>query len=189
MAPFSRSALVGHLPAIGPVFAFVKYDGTRLSITGVEGPKADGNCRGGCGQISLSTEVQAAPGVDLPRLRRAWEEWHLNDMRAGSPAQQAHLKAHPITDRLNYYDAACASLAAAGLNPDPGHLIDGKPYRYGSRWLAEPVPEDVLQFLAALPDNTADLQTILDDCPKPPKRRSTLADECHDLADRINNED
>lgn len=157
MSPFSRSTLVGHLLATGPVFVFVKYDGARLSITGVEGPKANGNCRGSCGQLGTFAKVQAAPGVDLARLRRAWDEWHLNDMRAGSPAQCAHLKAHPITDRLNYYDAACASLAAAGLNPDPGHLIDGKPYRYGSRWLSEPVPEGVLQFLASLPDNSADV--------------------------------
>ena len=160
MSPFSRSTLVGRLLGIGPVFVFVKYDGTRLSVTHVEGPESNGRSRGPCGYVGTHCEwegMEPAPGVDVARLLQAAEAWHLNDMRAGSPAQRAHLKAHPITDRLNYYDAACASLAAAGLNPDPGHLIDGKPYRYRSRWLFEPVPEDVLQFLAALPDNSADV--------------------------------
>lgn len=35
----------------GRVYCKIKYDGKSLSISGVEGPKANGNCRGSCGQI------------------------------------------------------------------------------------------------------------------------------------------
>lgn len=48
--------------------------------------------------------------------------------------------------------AACDALAAAGLNPDPGYMHNGAPYRYGSAWLCVGAPQDVLDFLQSLPD-------------------------------------
>lgn len=142
----------------GDVFCRIKTTVLdNLSITGVIGPTRDGNCKGSCGQIIMSDwGIRTyAPGW-TPELeakfREVWEAWHLNDMNAGSPAQRAYLKANPITDRLNYYAKACEALEAAGLNPDPNYLHNGKPYKYGSAWLKERVPEEVLQFLASLPD-------------------------------------
>ncbi len=44
------------------------------------------------------------------------------------------------------------ALAAAGLNPDPFYLRDGQPYKYGSAWLRQEVPEHVRQWLKSLPD-------------------------------------
>lgn len=79
-----------------PVFAKVEYsaDG-RLSISGVVGPRSNGNCAGSCGQIIMSfkeydkrgsmtlDELRLAPGWTRAKLRRffdVWDRWHLNDM-------------------------------------------------------------------------------------------------------------
>lgn len=136
-----------------PVYVTIKYSNGRLSITGVEGPYSDGNCYGSCGQITLNAG-DAAYGwtpEDVNRLRQIWRRWHLNGMRAGSPAQERWLRdnghrfpGYPVS----HYDWACQELAKVGLHPDPSHCD----YKYGSRWLFEDVPEDVLAWLYSLPE-------------------------------------
>jgi len=86
------------------------------------------------------------------RVLALWREWHLNDMNAGSPAQEAWLKANPVTAAYpeSHYDKASAALASAGLNPDPDYLHNGKPYRYGSAWLKRDIPADVVAEIEAL---------------------------------------
>ena len=130
----------------------------NLSITGVEGPTKDGDAYGGCGQvINWPWNItRFAPGWDaelVARFRAVWERWHLNDLRAGSPAQMEYLRANPVTADCpeSYYEKACEALTAAGLQPDKGHLHNGKPYRYGSAWLREQLPRDVMEFLNSLP--------------------------------------
>lgn len=145
--------------AYGNVFCKIEYKAGRLSITGVEGPKRNGDAIGGCGQIIMREWgiKTYAPGWTAQleaEFRTVWDKWHLNGMQAGSPAQTAYLDANPITVKYpeSHYDRVCASLAAAGLNPDPNYIHNGKPYEYGSAWLSVDVPADVLEFLHALPD-------------------------------------
>lgn len=138
---------VGHGPR-GNVFCSIKFENDRLSITGVEGPRRRGDCRGGCGQIIMDEwEIEEyAPGFDAEveaEFRRVWKRWHLNDMRAGTPAQEEWLRRNPV-DRLNHYENACKALEQAGLNPDNG-------YRYGTKWLFEKVPDEVIAWLEGLP--------------------------------------
>ena len=143
----------------GRVFVEVQYrtDG-RLSITGVVGPRSNGDARGSCGQIVDSVRDVPhlaegwTPGM-ITRLVEVWERWHLNDMQAGSPRQRAWLEANPIsvTYPESHYVVACERLAAADLNPDTEH----GDYAYGSAWLREEVPEDVIEFLAGLPTSDA----------------------------------
>lgn len=158
----------------------------ELSITGVEGPKRNGDCVGSCGQITVSSKRLAydhffyAAGWDgtmLLKLADIWDRWHLNGMRAGSPRQQAWLRDHPVTAVYpeSYYDKAKAALREAGLEPDTeffhptrsrdrviasGVGADSRinrypvfdvPYSYGSAWIYEAVPADVLQWLYDLP--------------------------------------
>lgn len=80
------------------------------------------------------------------RMLAIWREWHLNDMKAGSPAQEAFLKANPVkrTYQDTHYDTAITSLRAAGLQPDETYLYDGKPYSYGSAWLHVNLPADIV---------------------------------------------
>lgn len=149
------------------VYCKIKYREGKLSITGVEGPLPSGDALGSCGQIVMGLEpcafVDFAPGWDEVRVAEfleIWDKWHLNDMRAGSPAQMRYLEEHPIEVKYpeNHYDKACEVLAAAGLHPDPGYQIPRKegeapePYRYGSAWLRVDVLEPVLEWLNALPD-------------------------------------
>lgn len=138
----------------GVVFVTIKLTDGRLSITGVEGPKSNGDCTGSCGQCREAiTGIKFKPAwdVDCARLYEVWNEWHLNELTAGSPAQTAFLKANPIEGHLDHYNSACAALTLAGLNPDAGYIHKGEPYRYGTAWLRRTVPEEVLEFLHALP--------------------------------------
>jgi hypothetical protein len=137
----------------------LSHDG-RLSISGVEGPLPSGNARGSCGQIIMhewdfkSYSKGWSPSL-VRKFRAVWDEYHLNDMKAGSPAQEAFLKANPVTYTYpeSHYEKACEALAAAGLNPDPNYLHEGKPYKYGSAWLRAEVPNEVISFLAGLPNS------------------------------------
>lgn len=70
------------------VNAFVKieYTNGRLSISGVVGPKKNGDCYGSAGQC-VDAIREGTPNADwtkemLEKLCNIWDEWHLNDMRA-----------------------------------------------------------------------------------------------------------
>ena len=138
------------------VFCKIEIKDGKLSICGVEGPKANGNCFGSCGQIDMHRPniVSPAPGWDQDTISHffaVWHRWHLNDMRAGSPDQERWLRENPIPEAecaypKSHYDVACVKLAAAGLNPDK----DG--YMYGHGWNTEELPEDVIEFLSNLPE-------------------------------------
>lgn len=134
------------------VFCKVDYNGTRLSISGVVGPLANGNAWGGAGQIDMEfahrnpddndaryTALYSTDDFVFSVLWNAemwldfldvWKRWHLNDMRAECEHQRAL--------RWTYK-------THAGRNcPECGYGI-------GTKWLHEDVPESVLDFLRALP--------------------------------------
>lgn len=94
------------------------------------------------------------------RMVEIWKAYHLNDMKAGSPAQEAYLKEHKADweaykksddykqhgERApEYFSWAKRELEAAGLQPDPNHEHNGKPYSYGSTWLKEELPKEIVQ--------------------------------------------
>lgn len=139
----------------GNVYCKIKFRDGKLSISGVEGPLKSGNARGSCGQINMSMKPRQfnsfADGWDkkvLAKFLEYWDDWHLNDMKAGTPAQEAYLKAHKDEFPgypVNRYNWACETLGAVGLHPDNG-------YKYGSAWLKQEVPESVISFMQSLPD-------------------------------------
>lgn len=136
------------------IYCKIEYKDGKLSITGVEGPTSGGNALGSCGQIVMHEWDVAtyAPGWNKEleeKFRTVWERWHLNNMRAGTPAQSAHLR--NIKDRYpgypkSHYEWALEELGKVGLNSDNG-------YKYGSAWLKEEVPQSVIDFLWSLPDS------------------------------------
>lgn len=144
-----------------PLFCTIEYDDGRLSISGVEGPKDNGDCFGSSGQIVFHQWdfAEYDDGFDaetVKRFREIWEQWHLNDMQAGSPDQTKYLDSLGNDFRGKGFDShyswACEVLADAGLQPDPNFLHNDKPYSYGSAWLRTEVPNDVLEWLQSLPE-------------------------------------
>lgn len=156
MTDFSKVIRIGRTRDSGNLFCKIVHNTGRLSITGVEGPKGNGDCRGGCGQIVMHDWdlIEYAPGWDadlVARFRDAWDRWHLNDMQAGNPAQMEHLRQLAAEGRdwrkdgaKDHYTWAHTVLDAAGLNPDGD--------RYGYKWHRVDVPADALAFLQSLPD-------------------------------------
>lgn len=142
----------GTVPGVGDLYVRASWDGHRLSMVGVAGPKHNGNARGSSGQcqdelgeVTIWSEGwDAAKGA---RLRAIWERWHLNDMRTGSQVQEDWLRDNPVKAVYpeSYYEKACEALAAAGLHPDP------EGYKYGSRWKTEEVPEEIIKELFSFP--------------------------------------
>lgn len=182
MTPFTKVVEIGSSRDTGRVYVRITYalwshggepDGVgRLSFMGVEGPLSTGNCRGGAGQINAHMDDEYLRALTINRLweRRygtrargeirkflnTWERWHLNDMRAGSPRQEAYKRSNPkrfaVTYPTSHYNNALAVLRDAGLNPDTEYIHNGEPYKYGTAWLHEDVPADVLDYLRDLPD-------------------------------------
>jgi hypothetical protein len=199
---------------------------TRLSITGVEGPRSNGDARGSCGQCveALDHITTLSPGWTpemVRRLKAEWERWHLNDLRAGCEHQRKGLdlskkvevvsykltsEAHRLRERTlavlakaalagEKFELTPRERALAGMTkwfkprfqpPDAdsplsgcyevergetksigwvyphehpegvlGLACDVCGYKYGAAWLYEPVPEDVLEFLASLPEDAS----------------------------------
>lgn len=121
----------------GRLFVTIRWDGTRLSFTGVAGPMSNGDCRGSCGQVhrllddTLSCVDEWTP-TTVRVLRGLWDRWHLNDMRAGC-----------VHQRRKSAPEISAKCGVCG-------------YKYGSAWLHEDVPVQVLRYLQSLPDSPDD---------------------------------
>lgn len=148
MADLTKIVHIGRGNA-GEVFCKIKLSNGRLSITGVEGPLRDGDCKGACGQIvmlewRMSNYATGWNAELVTRFREVWERWHLNDMRAGSPAQEAFIRTWRAANQYEYA-AACAALKEAGLYDDNG-------YKYGMAWKTEEIPAEVIELLASLPE-------------------------------------
>lgn len=135
----------------GSTFCKIKFVDGKLSISGVEGPLSNGNCRGSCGQINPLEPKALHEGWTfqmLHRLNEIWDEYHLNDMKAGTPEQEAFIKCWKKFHKYEYTDV-CRALKDVGLYEVD---LDGEPYKYGHKWLSIEVPQDVLEFLFGLPE-------------------------------------
>lgn len=75
-------------------YVCAEFDGRKLSLQGVEGPLASGDCLGSCGQARDGlTRDDFEPGEgwtreSAARLSDIWERWHLNDMNASDAAMR-----------------------------------------------------------------------------------------------------
>lgn len=255
MENFKKVVHVGTVPcgrARARVFCKVEFKDGKLSISGVEGPLASGNCHGACGQIDMNyahndsthaevvgrglirpKDMKFAKGWDEDKWLKfldVWARWHLNEMRPGCEHQRGpewNTEAPVTTYFYRLTDEVCkerkrdADMAVECLKTgetlvpterqvllanlqrivsrptqmdesDPlsqyytpngpqyehdsynspskteragwvrfsehpaGLLMKPCPvcgYHYGKEWRREEVPEDVLEFLAGLPDS------------------------------------
>lgn len=155
----------------GSVYAKIGFASGKLSITGVEGPMRNGDCKGSCGQIDMHEwNIKTyAPGWNAElekQFREVWQKWHLNDMRAGCEHQREQRwnerPVYPDRPTKDYVQYPAVMGGGQGWNMlvwvpvEKGGLLSAPcgicGYRYGSQWLREEVPSDVLDFLKSLPD-------------------------------------
>jgi hypothetical protein len=201
------------------VYIEIEYKDGKLSLHGVVGPTRGGNAMGGAGQIQDAIPEKWAPNwgpIMYAKLQAIWEQWHLNDLRAGCEHQRAdnwgekkvkiaHLKLNwnlagkKQSEIKRVYEAQLRETGRARLTDDEQSLLNlsyflevpaeqvsqfadwydterieekstgwlhetdhpegvlSKPcpvcgYKYGSAWLREEVPADVLEWLRELPD-------------------------------------
>lgn len=146
----------------GPVMLKVEFrerpEGLELSICGTStGPR--GYYCGG--QIDILEEVKtpAVPPEKLARIDEVWRRWHLNGMRAGCEHQRAEGwderpidSAKPLHAHGRHFEgqrsASWNMLAWVTPTEHPAGLLT-RPcpecgYRYGSAWLHEPLPAEVV---------------------------------------------
>ncbi len=96
-----------------------------------------------------------------------WKKYHLNDLHAGTKAQEDLLKEAVKNGELNTYGAnnykeTCAYLESKDMLYDKNYLVskkqkDGRtiqvPYQYGTGWLKEEIPEqDLLRIKSLITD-------------------------------------
>ena len=68
----------------GQLFCKIEYKKEVLSISGLIGPKKNGNCTGSCGQIYDDMKIinftKEWSQKKLEKFIKVWKQWHLNDM-------------------------------------------------------------------------------------------------------------
>lgn len=76
------------------------------------------------------------------KIHRLWKLYHLNNMKAGTPKQEAAVEEY-LKDHKYDYKEVCDYLESINLLEDNG-------YKYGTSWLYEPIPENDLEEIRKL---------------------------------------
>lgn len=81
-----------------PVFIKITYKNGKLSLSGVEGPRLNGNAWGSSGQIDTHLKIEDRKNwtyqegwsdSKMNKLLDIWDKWHLNDMNPACEHQEA----------------------------------------------------------------------------------------------------
>lgn len=107
-----------------------------------------GRTRGGCGQCKDLIEEKVgnfkqSEQIIIRQILNIWNQYHLNDMNAGTKHQTELLSDFKCTSSTKHYAEVCAFLERKDA------LYDGT-YKYGTGWLYREIPEDVIEFLKSL---------------------------------------
>lgn len=125
----------------------IDYKDKRLSITG----EVYENHRGvGGGQCYDELTEEFGDDPRTARLVELWKRWHLNDMRAGCEHQR---RSWDVAKKITVKGEEKAA-GWVTQNEHPEGLLS-KPcsvcaYRYGTAWLFEEVPSEVIKELRGL---------------------------------------
>lgn len=89
----AEHVLTGTSKVQSQIFCKIKIEDGELSISGVIGPRRNGDCRGCSGQIYNEIKPDVfADGWNQEKLGTfidIWKEWHLNGMKAYTPEMKA----------------------------------------------------------------------------------------------------
>lgn len=106
------------------------------------------NCKDLRRLLTASKATLKLPRATLERLAAIWDTWHLNGMNAGCGHQRAL-----GWGSTKLPDGRWSGHVKPEEHPD-GVLCKPCPtcgYGYGTAWLYEPLPADVVEFVEALP--------------------------------------
>ena len=95
------------------------------------------------GQCLEEIKERHPQNLPLSQIYKVWKRYHLNDMKAGTPDQEAAIESRKQTKRYDF-SAACNHLESIGLLDDGG-------YKYGSKWLYSPIPQIILDKINQWP--------------------------------------
>ncbi len=78
----------------------------------------------------------------LVKLLVIWKRWHLNDLVPGTRKQMEVIRKWRKKNNISEwaYEKECEVLKEKGLLTDKG-------YKYGTAWLYEPLPKEVIEFV------------------------------------------
>jgi hypothetical protein len=95
-----------------------------------------------CGGQCLDTINETFKRVNpiFKKIYPIWKKYHLNDLKSGTKKQIEALDQYQFKSGRYDYIEACEYLKSIDLYDDRG-------YKYGSAWLYQPLPEDVLQTI------------------------------------------
>jgi hypothetical protein len=78
---------------------------------------------------------------DFAFLMYVWDNYHLNNLRAGTVKQTELMKYLELQSKCSFdYETTCKILEEFGIYDDEG-------YKYGSAWLKIEVPEHIIAWL------------------------------------------
>lgn len=100
-----------------------------------------------CGGQCLDTIAKYVNASEFKEIYRLWKLYHLNDMHAGTREQEAAIDAWKEQGNRYDYTKVCDYLKSIGLY-EVEH--EGKPYKYGHKWLYWEIPSEDLEKIKAL---------------------------------------
>lgn len=83
----------------------------------------------------------------LQSIGKLWERWHLNDLKAGAGPQNHFIDTLKKAGWQYDYTDACTKLSQAGIYEV---ALDDFTYKYGTAWLVEPLPQEVIDQILSL---------------------------------------
>lgn len=93
-----------------------------------------------CGGQCLDTIAEYVKNPTFKKIHRLWKQYHLNDMHAGTVAQEEALIKVGLTRFASDYRKCCDYLDSIGLLVDNG-------YKFGTGWLKRDIPvEDITEI-------------------------------------------
>lgn len=115
---------------------------TELSISANVGGNSAGAYGGQCPEVLLEMKDSVLSVDELKKLKDIWDRWHLNDMHGECIHQ----------DKA----AHCAEVGGWLQGDEWTKMVEEQTakcpirYSYGSKWLVEPLPFEVVRFIQGL---------------------------------------
>ena len=112
--------------------------------------KTDIVCGGQCLDTIAQYKNQLEDKDTFDMIYDLWRKYHLNSMHAGTPGQEAVIKAWEAEGNIYDYKAACDVLKQKGLYEvnytglTIGKRYNNEPYKYGHGWVIQELPGDVV---------------------------------------------